>query len=309
MTTTLTREQWTARRSAHEARVDRWTGPAHERAARQQTHPVEDFLFTYYSHRRGHLHRWSPGPGVVLADAELDDQPGPWIEAPGGIVLDAPPERLTRTAAWIADLLTRTASRPPTFGCFGLHEWAMVHGAGQSDVRHASWPLRLGSEGTTAVVESVPVRCSHFDAFRFFTPTSRQLNLLQPTRETQGEMEQGGCLHANMDLYKWSYKLSPWIAAELVADCFDLARRVRTLDMRASPYDLQALGYAPVPIETPEGRAAYAVAQRDFAAEAAVLRERVRAAAHEVAGLAPRTSDAQAVAGNGHVEQRGAVGM
>jgi hypothetical protein len=37
---------------------------------------------------------------------------------------------------------------------------------------------------------------------------------------------------------------------------FRLARDVRELDMRASPYDLADLGYPPVRIETPEGRAA-----------------------------------------------------
>lgn len=42
----------------------------------------------------------------------------------------------------------------------------------------------------------------------------------------------------NMDLYKWAYKLSPLVPSELVADCFALAREIRTLDMRASPYDL-----------------------------------------------------------------------
>ena len=58
-----------------------------------------------------------------------------------------------------------------------------------------------------------------------------------------------------MDLYKWAYKLAPATPGELLADCFALAADVRELDMRASPYDLADLGYAPVPIETPAGRA------------------------------------------------------
>ncbi len=280
MTAVLAAPVWQARRDAHEARVDAWTAPVLARASRGETHPVEDFLFSYYSHRPAALRRWSPGPGVVLAGAE---PPGRhWVAVDGGAGLEDPPERLVRTAAWVADLLARTASRPAQFGCSGLHEWAMVHRSEQ--VRHDGWPLRLGAEGTTAVVERLPVRCSHFDAFRFFTPTARPLNVLQPTRETQGDLEQGGCLHANMDLYKWSYKLSPWVAAELVADCFALARRVRALDMAASPYDFSALGLEPVPVETAEGRAAYAQAQRAFAAEAAVLRERLLRAALRVAG-------------------------
>ena len=33
------------------------------------------------------------------------------------------------------------------------------------------------------------------------------LNKLAPARELIPQLEQRGCLHANMDLYKWSYKL------------------------------------------------------------------------------------------------------
>lgn len=75
-----------------------------------------------------------------------------------------------------------------------------------------------------------------------------------------------------------AYKLSPLVPSELVADCFALAREIRTLDMRASPYDLADLGYPPVRVETPEGRAEYAAAQRGFAERAAPLRARLLAA-------------------------------
>ena len=136
-------------------------------------------------------------------------------------------------------------------------------------------PLRLGQAGTDAVVEAHPIRCSHFDAFRFFTPAAVAHNRLQPTRETQPELEQPGCLHAGMDLYKWAYKLSPATPGELVADCFELAVEIRELDMRASPYDLRAHGYEPVAIETPEGKVAYAAAQRGFAERGAELRTRL----------------------------------
>ncbi len=255
---------WEPRRAAHEARVDGWTAGHLARAAAGEKHPVEDFLFSYYSHRPARLRRWSPGAGVELDGWEGEQ---PWLAT-------APQERV----AFVRELLTATASRAPVFGCFGLHEWAMVY---RSERRHAL-PLRLGEEGTAAVVEAQPLACTHHDAFRFFTPAARPLNVLQPTREDQVRLEQPGCLHANMDLYKWAYKLSPWIASELVADCFDLARRVRELDMRASPYDLAALGYPAVPVETTAGRSAYVAAQRGFATEAAALRARLLDA---VAGL------------------------
>ena len=80
------------------------------------------------------------------------------------------------------DLLSATVSRPAQLGCFGLHEWAMVHGIPADDVRHAGWPLRLGSDGTDAVVERHGIRCSHFDAYRFFTDSARPRNALRPTR-------------------------------------------------------------------------------------------------------------------------------
>jgi hypothetical protein len=271
--TVLSEPVWRERQAGHQARVDTWTAPVLERASRGEDHPVEDFLFTYYSQRPSHLRRWSPGAGVGLAGAV--DLPGPWVEADDGWVLDAPPERLRAAASRTLDLLERTAARRPQFGCFGLHEWAMVHGSSAQEVRHTDLPLRLGAEGTTALLEELPLRCSHVDAFRFFTASARSRNAVQLTREDQPAREQGGCLHANMDLYKWAYKLSPWVASELVADCFDLARRVRVLDMRASPYDVSGLGHSAVPVETEAGRVEYVAAQRGFAAEAAVLRTRL----------------------------------
>ncbi|GAA3354194.1 hypothetical protein GCM10020366_10090 [Saccharopolyspora gregorii] len=176
---------------------------------------------------------------------------------------------------FVHGLLTAVRSRSAQLGCFGLHEWAMVYRTSPGDVRHESWPLRLGHAGTDAVVESMPIKCTHHDAFRFFTPPARPLNALQPAREDQVALEQPGCLHGNMDLFKWAYKLDPLVPAELVADCFELAADIRELDMRASPYDLAALGYSPVAVETPEGRAAYVRAQREFAERAAPLRDRL----------------------------------
>ena len=88
-------------------------------------------------------------------------------------------------------------------------------------------------------------------------------------------LDQRGCLHANMDLYKWAYKLAPWTPSELVVDCFDLARDIREIDMRASPYDLRHLGYEPIQIETPAGRATYEQFQRTFSVRGDGLRSRL----------------------------------
>ncbi len=65
--------------------------------------------------------------------------------------------------------------------------------------------------------------------------------------------------------------------SDLVLTAFELARDVRELDMRASPYDLGALGYRPVRVETPEGKAEYVAAQRAFAERGGALRARLLA--------------------------------
>jgi len=75
-----------------------------------------------------------------------------------------------------------------------------------------------------------------------------------------------------MDLYKWAFKLSPFTPSELVADCFELARDIREIDMRASPYDLTSLGFAPIAVETVEGRFEYEHHQRQFAVRGEPLR-------------------------------------
>jgi hypothetical protein len=54
--------------------------------------------------------------------------------------------------------------------------------------------------------------------------------------------------------------------------------------MRASPYELSGLGYEPVPIETPAGKAEYATAQRSFATRARPLRLRLVALCDDLLG-------------------------
>jgi hypothetical protein len=277
--TYLSETDWRARQSAHEIRVRAWTDPHQVRRARGEKHPVEDFLFEYYRFRPSWLRRWHPGPDVVLrGDGAREFLRWPeYHEVDGGIALNVASFEAKRreTLVWLLGLLRATVERPPQFACFGLHEWAMVYRQTPDEVRHNQWPLRFPPDDLARLVEAQPVRCSHFDAFRFFTAPARPLNRLQPERASVAQFEQRGCLHANMDLYKWAFKLAPFTPGELTADCFDLARDIREMDMRASPYDLRALGYAPIAIETSEGRAEYERHQRVFAERSQPLRARL----------------------------------
>lgn len=276
--TVLRTVDWRAREESHAARADALTAAHRARAARGERHPVEDFLFTYYSYKPAVLRRWHPGAGVELADAAATPRSGwRWYApgaAPGSLALDVETLAAERGAlvANVGRILRATAGRAAGFGCFGLHEWAMVY---REDGHRHGVPLRLGQDATDAVVEAHDLRCTHFDAFRFFTPDAVPRNREAPTRERQADLEQPGCLHAGMDLYKWAVKLGPLVPGELLLDAFELARDIRALDMRASPYDLTAWGYDPVRIETADGKAEYVRAQRAFADRGSALRARL----------------------------------
>lgn len=278
---TLPREQWLTLAHEHEARVDQLTAGFRERRRRGERHPIEDFLFEYYHHRPTHLRRWHPGAGVALADAAdvYGDRSGYVVDEEGTARLDVSSvvERRGRTIAFVHGLLTATLSRPGTHDCFGLHEWAMVYRLAPGEQRHEQLPLRLTQDETDAVVEGHRVRCSHFDAYRFFTPDAVGHNALRPTREDQVVFEQPGCLHAGMDVYKWCFTLAPAIPSDLTLAAFELAREIRTLDMAASPYDLSDFDVDPVAIETPAGKAEYVERQREFTAASNSLRRRLLA--------------------------------
>ena len=276
---TLDSEQWRAQEASHVARAQRLTRARQQRTAKGTTHAVEDFLFTYYPLKPAHLARWSPGAGIALADASDSRFAGArWFTLHDGAAhLDVPAYLADRGSAvrFHHTLLSAIASRPPRFDCFGLHEWAMVYGEEAGQHRHAL-PLRLSEAETDAVVESHKIVCSHIDAFRFFTPPAIGLNTLTPSRETQVEMDQGGCLHVGMDLVKTVVHLGPAVPGDLMLDVVELARDIRELDMRASPYDVSRYGLSAVTIETAEGKADYVAAQRALAQRAEPLRARLR---------------------------------
>jgi hypothetical protein len=252
----------------HRPRLAPYVEPHLARRRAGVPHPVHDFLFTYYSFSPAKLLDWQPG--------------WPSSGTPG--LLEKRMPLLTSTLG----LLRATAERQPTLACFGLHEWAMVHRA--DETRHPV-PLRLGAEGTDEVVESHRITCSHFDAFRFFTPSAVPLNQLRPGSDDRPAYEQPGCLHATMDLYKHAFRLWPLVGSDLVADCFELAWDVRVVDMRAAPYDMTGTrldptgeSWTPIAIETPEGKQEYAAHQRAFAERAHPIRDELIAECERLAG-------------------------
>ncbi|WP_445227759.1 3-methyladenine DNA glycosylase [Corynebacterium sp. H128] len=272
--------QWQQLQQEHQDRAEALTREHLRRRKAGETHPVWDFLFNYYPIKPAILARWHPGIGrALLIDVKSPPPHLDWrdycqIETDAGPAVTADiaalHARRGESFEFIAELLRRTQDNPAHFDCFGLHEWAMVYRTEQP--RH-SLPLRLGPEGTARVVESHSIRCTHYDAFRFFTEPARPLNFRVLNRTDQVECEQRGCLHAGMDLYKWAYKLGPLVAGDIWLDAFELACDIRQLDMEASAYDCRSLGLGMVPIETPAGKAEYVTRQRALSDSAGPIRQ------------------------------------
>jgi hypothetical protein len=278
--TVLGKTAWTERARAHGERVDQWTQGRLARARAGEKHPVDDFLYEYYPTRPRQFRRWHPGLGYAMADADsyTNDRHYRSVVIDAVTAMTVDPSQFSHRRdglAWVEGLVRTSAQRPARTGCFGLHEWAMVYGSTQEEVRHKAWPLRLSPSKIRATVDDIGLRCTHFDAYRFFTPEAAPNNEFELSRAAQPEFDQPGCLHATMDLYKWSEKYAALVGSDLVADCFELALEARTLDMQAAPYDLLDLGYEPIAIETPAGRAEYVRRQRDLMDASAPLRLRV----------------------------------
>jgi hypothetical protein len=288
-------EEWQRRATEHAERVRPWVDARLARRAAGRKHAVDDFLFDYYPFSPAKLSAWHPGYGVVLEGPEARSylaHPS-YIEASDGVTAD--PSRLASKRPRLnlaIRILSGTKSRPAMTGCFGLHEWAMVYGLTQGEVRHEDLPLRVSPGTIAATVDEIGLRCTHIDAYRFFTPPAVPLNGLEPTRATQPDLEQPGCLHASMDLYKYAFWFSPFVSSELVTDCFELARTARQVDMAASPYDCGDLGLDPIRVESAEGRQHYAAAQKELMDQSAPLRARLEAVLVELRVSSEEISEA-----------------
>ena len=283
-------EVWLSKKRDHETHLSSILDPYLEKRSRQLKDPVLDFLFEYYPFRPAHLKRWSPGIGRSLQFSKPDNLPeiSELIIEQNNAYLNPVllPMKRVRSAEWIVKMLKNSKRKKPLFGCFGMHEWAMVYRA--ENVRHEQIPLRLTDQEVEEFVESRPLLCTHFDAFRFFTDKAKPMNKNVLDRDNFEEMEQPGCIHTNMDLYKWSFKLYPWISGELLKDAFLNAVEARKIDMQASPYDVCSFGLEPIRIETEEGRLEYVKKQMEIYELSMPIRNRLISELERVIGWVGR---------------------
>ena len=286
----LEKSEWKKREREHRRLVKQWTEPFRQRRQSRSSHPVHDFLFVYYRYSPAKLEQWHPGFQTLLeSPGPHDFQSEEYTRTPQGLICDPAQMSLKvrNRLRWTANLLRATENQRPNYSCLGLHEWAMVY-RGQ-EIRHESTTrLRLPQSEIDQIVESRPLTCTHFDAFRFFAKDAMPLNKHQPTLESRPTLEQPACIHANMDLYKWAFKSMPWIGSDLLIRCFNFAMQARAIDMRASPYDLSEYGdYEPIKIETAVGRLEYEQAQRLLSEQAAPLRDELATQLESLLELVP----------------------
>jgi|SRR5699024_1469089 len=274
--TVLSKAQWKQQKTDHEEAVGQLIDDYLDARSRQRKDPIMDFLFEYYAFRPSYLRRWSPGVGVALENGQTYSRYFKEMKSSeNGAFLDLRrfPENRISSLQWILEVLQKTAERPPAFGCFGMHEWAMVYKA--EHIRHDYLNLRMDMDELTDFVDSRPLVCTHFDAFRFFTEEAKPQNKYELNQDKFQQTEQPGCLHTNMDLYKWAFKMYPWISSKTILRAFKLALETRTVDMKASPYDLRERGHQPIKIETEEGRLEYVKQQRAIFKKSQPIRQQL----------------------------------
>jgi len=184
-------KQWRADAAAHELRVRCLVGGHLHKF--DSSNPIYNFLFKYYFWKPAVVASYSPGWNRVLLGAQPDEvthgggQRAASVLTSGGrdgadgLFFDGSrcsPETLVGLQNTL-DLLRATEQRPPVLNCFGMHEWAMLYslapnnggGGGGGNAKHQRLPLRLSQVALDAAVEErAPLKCTHFDAFRFYTP-------------------------------------------------------------------------------------------------------------------------------------------
>eukprot|EP00658_Telonema_sp_P-2_P065240 TRINITY_DN54533_c0_g1_i3.p1 TRINITY_DN54533_c0_g1~~TRINITY_DN54533_c0_g1_i3.p1 ORF type:complete len:298 (+),score=48.86 TRINITY_DN54533_c0_g1_i3:34-927(+) len=234
------------------------------------------------------------GLGVEMVGASSEDVAGPQggclaqkglqLDGDGGVYLAGNLGLRPEPYRWSRELLARTQSNPVVLNCFGLHEWAMVYRPDHRSAGSARYQdglrFRLSQSEVNRLVEESQLRCSHLDALRMFSPAAQtrpnRFGSIQAlSRDNQPQLEQAACVHAALDLLRWCIKLSPFVRAELLADCLEHALRARRVDVAAGPYDCLEFGIEPIRIETDMGRREYRDLQIELMKEGKPLREQL----------------------------------
>jgi hypothetical protein len=267
-------------------------------------HPVYNFIHTYYDFSFKDLSQFSPGVNCLLEDVTEDDitigllHPS-FLNSSGS---DPSAGNCSSTSFYSVktfqnylndhngryrhasmffnyEILKNTMKKAPFFGCFGYHEWAMLY-SGRKDPSlrkaHQQLELRVPQETIDNLVETQGLlKCTHYDAIRFFQYETKEWNQLHPFhRRQQPVHEQPGCIHANMDLFRYAYQLYPLISSDLLLKALQIALLARTIDIRASPYD--ATGFEgcekPIKVETTEGKKEYFIEQESLYQKAKIVR-------------------------------------
>ena len=269
------------------------------------SHPIFNFIHTYYRYSISKVLAYSPGLGTQIqlegvkasdlyfkpSDSRVTQESTSGFLSPYGLIFEEDSgvayydgatfvkEKEAQKLQEFLSILTETSMRPPMFSCYGLHEWAMLYSGRRNSQspelgsKHQKTPLRVTQEIIDDLVEGkqagCTLMCTHFDAYRFFHPSSQELNVINDlSRKTQAKYEQGGCIHATMDLFKFAYTLYPFCSSTLLRKTLRLALAARKIDMRSSPYDVSKYlpeeEREPIRVEIAEGRKQFAVEQESL---------------------------------------------
>ncbi len=311
---TLSRQEWLSRTHQYQHDLHNLIYPKNLKTGKitqhdTHQHPIYNFLHRYYRYSVEYISKYSAGINHLLEDVQPTDLQNehlhtefliPYESSDQNHLYTLDQDRIKlqlnqnkgkyRHANIIQNYQTllTTLRKPPFYGCFGYHEWAMLY-SGRSQPRpkphQPQLPLRVSQEIIDTIVETPGnLKCTHYDAWRFFQKESQAWNIYPSlNRLDQSKIEQPGCIHANMDLFKYAYQLYPFISSELLLKSLEIAIMARKIDVRASPYDCSAYlseeegeeGRSPICVETSEGRKEYIEYQERLVEKAIPIRKEI----------------------------------
>lgn len=170
---------------------------------KDEQHLIYNFIFQYYfSLNPKCLTHFSPGLNVELEDVDSDTAtrclagvPSAYLPDRSAYLIDRDalpfPSSKVKTMSSVMQLLKAVDSRRPSLRCYGLHEWAMLYRSHITEANNESTvtklskfqslPLRVTAADIQRVLIPDPavgpiLRCTHYDAIRFFTEDAKGLN-------------------------------------------------------------------------------------------------------------------------------------